>query len=191
MFTSIAGRSVIVTGGSKGIGKGISRAFAARGARVLLTARTAEELEMAAAEVRATGGDAIGAVANVSSLPDMERVAQRALATHGGIDIVCVNAGIFPSARLEEMREEDWEGVHDTNLKGTFLTVRVPACTEAECARAGYRNFLDHRTDYRTAGLVALCCQQGWTTRVHALGCARTRQVWNYLQCSSSREHSH
>jgi len=129
MFTSIAGRSVIVTGGSKGIGKGISRAFAARGARVLLTARTAEELEMAAAEVRATGGDAIGAVANVSSLPDMERVAQRALETHGGIDIVCVNAGIFPSARLEEMREEDWDGVHDTNLKGTFLTVR--ACLPA------------------------------------------------------------
>src|SRR5262249_58029908 len=88
MFTSIAGRSVIVTGGSKGIGKGISRAFAAHGARVLLTARTAEELEMAAAEMRATGGDAIGTVANVSSLPDMERVAQRALETHCGIDIV-------------------------------------------------------------------------------------------------------
>jgi len=94
---------VIVTGGSKGIGKGISRAFAARGARVLLTARTAEELEMAVAEM--------------------------ALETHGGIDIVCVNAGIFPSARLEEMREEDWDEVHDTNLKGTFLTVR--ACLPA------------------------------------------------------------
>src|SRR5262245_36734211 len=129
MFTSLAGRSVIVTGGSKGIGKGISRAFAAAGARVLLTARTAEELEKAAAEMRAAGGDAIGLVADVSSLPDMEQVAQKAVEVHGGIDIVCVNAGIFPSARLEEMREQDWDGVLDTNLTGTFVTVR--ACLPA------------------------------------------------------------
>jgi 3-oxoacyl-[acyl-carrier protein] reductase len=129
MFTSIAGRSVMVTGASKGIGKGIARAFAASGARVLLTARTAAELEMAAEEMRAAGGDAIAAVADASSLTDMERVAQKAVETHGGIDIVCVNAGIFPSARLEEMREEDWDGVQDTNLKGTFVTVR--ACLAA------------------------------------------------------------
>jgi len=134
MFTSIAGRSVIVTGGSKGIGKGIARAFAARGVRVLLTARTASEVETAAAEMRAAGGDAIGAVADVASLPDMERVARIATEKHGGIDIVCVNAGIFPSARLEEMRAEDWDQVQDTNLKGTFLTVR--ACLPALKKRA-------------------------------------------------------
>src|SRR5215470_17932499 len=129
MFTSLAGRSVIVTGGSRGIGKGIARAFGAAGARVLMTARTAGELEKAAAEMPAAGGDAIAVVADVSSLPEMERVAQKAVETHGGIDIVCVNAGIFPSAYLEEMREEDWDGVQDTNLKGTFLTVR--ACLPA------------------------------------------------------------
>jgi 3-oxoacyl-[acyl-carrier protein] reductase len=137
MFTPIAGRSVMVTGASKGIGKGIARAFAASGARVLLTARTAAELEMAAAEMRAAGGDAIGAAADASSLTDMERVAQKAVETHGGIDIVCVNAGIFPSGRLEEMREEDWDRVQDTNLKGTFVTVRacLPALKQSKFGR--------------------------------------------------------
>jgi 3-oxoacyl-[acyl-carrier protein] reductase len=137
MFTPIAGRSVMVTGASKGIGKGIARAFAASGARVLLTARTAAELEMAAAEMRAAGGDAIGAAADASSLTDMERVARKAVETHGGIDIVCVNAGIFPSGRLEEMREEDWDGVQDTNLKGTFVTVRacLPALKQSKFGR--------------------------------------------------------
>lgn len=180
---------MIVTGGSKGIGKGISRAFAARGARVLLTARTAGELELAAAEMRAAGGDAIGAVADVSSLPDMERVAQMALDAHGGIDIVCVNAGIFPSARLEEMREEDWDGVQDTNLKGTFLTVR--ACLPALKKSAHGRVIVTSSITGPITGLVALCCQQGWATRVRALGGARTRQIWDYLQCNPSREHSH
>jgi 3-oxoacyl-[acyl-carrier protein] reductase len=137
MFTPIAGRSVMVTGASKGIGKGIARAFAASGARVLLTARTAAELDTADAEMRAAGGDAIGAAADASSLTDMERVARKAVETHGGIDIVCVNAGIFPSGRLEEMREEDWDRVQDTNLKGTFVTVRacLPALKQSKFGR--------------------------------------------------------
>lgn len=129
MLTSIAGRSVIVTGASKGIGKGIARAFAARGARVLLTARKGAEVEATAAALRAERHEAIGVAADVSSLSDMEGVVQRAVNKHGGIDILCVNAGIFPSSRLEDMRPEDWDKVHDINLKGTFLT--VSACLPA------------------------------------------------------------
>jgi 3-oxoacyl-[acyl-carrier protein] reductase len=129
MLTPIANRSVVVTGASKGIGKGIARAFAARGARVLLTARTAAEVEATAAEIRALGEQAAGVAADVCSATDMERVAQQAVEKHGGVDIVCVNASVFPSARLEDMRPEDWDQVHDINLKGTFLTVR--ACLPA------------------------------------------------------------
>jgi 3-oxoacyl-[acyl-carrier protein] reductase len=129
MLTPIANRSVIVTGASKGIGKGIACAFAARGARVLLTARTAADLEATAEELRSAGKQAIGIAADVCSTADMESVAQRAVEKHGGIDILCVNAGIFPSARLEDMSPEDWDEVHDINLKGTFLTVR--ACLPA------------------------------------------------------------
>ena len=105
MFTSIAGRSVIVTGASKGIGKGIARVFAK------------------------AGGTAAAHSADVRKWEDMERMAAAAEKAHGGIDILCANAGIFPAAKLTEMTAEKWDEVLATNLKGTFLAVK--ACLPA------------------------------------------------------------
>jgi 3-oxoacyl-[acyl-carrier protein] reductase len=123
VLTSIAGRSVIVTGGSKGIGKGIARVFASKGAKVLLVARDLAQANAAASEICSTGGTASAVAADVSSWEDCARMAATAVERHGGIDIVCCNAGIFPSARLGAMSVSDWDQVLDINLKGTFLTV--------------------------------------------------------------------
>ena len=129
MLTSIAGRSVIVTGASKGIGKGIARVFAGKGAKVLLAARDLAQVEAAAAEIRTSigsgGGIASAVAADVSSPEDCARMAATATERHGGIDIVCSNAGVFPAARLGEMSVADWDQVLDINLKGTFLTVNA------------------------------------------------------------------
>jgi 3-oxoacyl-[acyl-carrier protein] reductase len=129
VLTSIAGRSVIVTGASKGIGKGIARVFAGKGAKVLLASRDLAQVEAAAAEIRASigagGGIASAVAADVSSPEDCARMAATAAERHGGIDIVCTNAGVFPSARLGEMSVADWDQVLDINLKGTFLTVNA------------------------------------------------------------------
>jgi 3-oxoacyl-[acyl-carrier protein] reductase len=122
VLTSLAGRSVIVTGASKGIGKGIARVFASKGARVLLAARDLKQAEAAAAEI---GSGASAVAADVSNEEDCARMARAALERHGGIDIVCSNAGIFPAARLGEMTAADWDQVLDINLKGTFLTVQA------------------------------------------------------------------
>jgi 3-oxoacyl-[acyl-carrier protein] reductase len=125
MLTSLSGRSVIITGASKGIGKGIARVFASKGAKVLLAARDLEQAEAAAAEIRSTGGDASAVSADVSNPEDCARMAAAAVERHGGIDIVCCNAGVFPAARLGEMTAADWDEVLDINLKGTFLTVNA------------------------------------------------------------------
>jgi len=126
-----------VTGASKGIGKGIARVFASKGAKVLLAARDLAQAEAAAAEIRASigaGGGAASAVsADVSSEEDCARTARTAVERHGGIDIVCCNAGVFPAARLGEMTVANWNQVLDINLKGTFLT--VSACLAALKAR--------------------------------------------------------
>jgi 3-oxoacyl-[acyl-carrier protein] reductase len=133
VLTSLSGRSVIVTGASKGIGKGIARVFAKNGARILLVARDREQAEAAAAEIRAEGGSASTVAADVSSEEDCARMAAAAVERYGGIDMVCSNAGIFPAARLGSMSGADWDQVLDINLKGTFLTVN--ACLPALKAR--------------------------------------------------------
>lgn len=124
MFTPVTGRSVVVTGGSKGIGKGIARVFARAGANVLIAARDEEALKAAAAEVGASY-----VVADVSRAADCERIAETAAERHGGVDVLCANAGIFPGKRLAEMTEADIDEVLGVNLKGTMLCVR--ACLPA------------------------------------------------------------
>jgi 3-oxoacyl-[acyl-carrier protein] reductase len=134
MLTSIAGRSVIVTGGSRGIGRGVARVFAAKGAQVLVVGRDLAQAEATAAAIRAEGGQASSFAADVGDPGDVERMAAAALERHGRIDILCANAGIFPAARMLEMTLEQWNEVLSTNLAGAFLCVR--ACTPA-LARSG------------------------------------------------------
>jgi 3-oxoacyl-[acyl-carrier protein] reductase len=129
MLNSIEGRSVIVTGASKGIGKGIAKVFAAKGARVLVIARNIGPAEATANEIRAAGGNASAFAADVSSWADAQRVAAEAKAQFSGIDILCSNAGIFPAAKLHELTAEAWDEVLGINLKGTFLTIK--ACLPA------------------------------------------------------------
>jgi 3-oxoacyl-[acyl-carrier protein] reductase len=125
MLTSIAGRSVIVTGGSKGIGKGIAKVFAKNGGKVLVVSRNLAEAEACAEELRKAGGTAKGFAADVTKMGDMQLMAEAAVSAHGGLDILCANAGIFPQGKIEELSPEDWDTVVDTNLKGTFLTIKA------------------------------------------------------------------
>jgi 3-oxoacyl-[acyl-carrier protein] reductase len=120
MFTSLAGKTVIVTGGSKGIGKGIAKCFAEAGLSVLVVSRNLGEAEKAAGEI---GGKASGFAANVAVPSDCAAMAAAALERYGSIDVLCANAGIFPAAKLGDMTPTDFDQVMNTNLKGTFLTV--------------------------------------------------------------------
>jgi 3-oxoacyl-[acyl-carrier protein] reductase len=122
MTQSLIGRSVVITGGSKGIGKGIARVFAGAGAKVTITARHGDEAEAAAREI---GHGVTGVIGDVTSLEAMVEVMNEAAARHGGIDVLCANAGIFPQATLEQMTSDDWDRVMDTNLKGTFHSVKA------------------------------------------------------------------
>lgn len=122
MFASLEGRSAIVTGGSKGIGLGIATTLAGAGVNVLITARGEADLERAAA---AGDGRITTLAADVTSPEDCKRIVDTAVERNGGVDILCANAGIFPSARLESMTPEDLDTVLGVNVKGTFFIVQA------------------------------------------------------------------
>jgi 3-oxoacyl-[acyl-carrier protein] reductase len=133
MFTSLKGRGVIVTGASKGIGRGIALGFASAGCQVLVVSRHLGEAEAVADEIIAAGGSALGLAADVTRQVEMQAMADTAIRSFGSIDILCANAGIFPAAKLGVMTEADFDAVMGTNLKGTFLA--VSACLPAMKSR--------------------------------------------------------
>ena len=140
MFSSLTGRSVIVTGASKGIGRGIALRFGSAGCQVLVVSRTLNEADGVAAEIVAAGGTARGYAADVSRAADMQAMAATAMQWFGAIDILCANAGIFPAATLATMTEADFDAVIGTNLKGMFLS--VSACLPAMKAKKSGRIIL-------------------------------------------------
>jgi len=133
MFASLEGRSVIVTGGSKGIGRGIALRFGLAGCKVLVVARDLRAAEAVAGEIGAAGGTALGFAADVTRQAEMQAMAEAATRSFGGIDILCTNAGIFPAAKLGVMTEAEFDAVIGTNLKGNFLA--VSACLPAMQAK--------------------------------------------------------
>jgi len=137
MFTSLAGRAVVVTGGTRGIGKGIASVFARNGARVLITGRDPDAARTAAAELGGLAerpGEVSFVLADVASREDCRRMAAIAQERLGGIDVLCANAGIFPQSSLADLTEDTLGQVLDINLKGTVFSVQ--ACLPA-LARSG------------------------------------------------------
>ncbi len=111
------GKVALVTGGSRGIGRGIAEALADEGALTVLTARSAEAAERAAREI---GDRAIGLACDVRSEEQVGRVFTRIDELAGGLDILVNNAGIGHFAAVAEMSPADWRAVIETNLHGVF-----------------------------------------------------------------------
>ena len=122
MFKPLKGKTVIVTGASKGIGRGIALRFGEAGLNVLVVSRTLAEAEKVAREI---GASASAFTADVTDPEGCAAMAAAAVDRYGGIDVLCANAGIFPQAKIEDLNPETWDEVVDTNLKGTFISVKA------------------------------------------------------------------
>ena len=125
MLTPITDRSVIVTGASRGIGKGIAKLFAAKGAKVMVVARGRADAADTVEEIRAAEGTAELHLCDVSDWSEVQAMVETTAAAFGGVDILCANAGIFPQVKMVDMSPDDWDTVMATNLKSTFLCVKA------------------------------------------------------------------
>lgn len=120
---SLEGRTAIVTGASRGIGRGIATVFAQAGANVVLVARTQETLDRVSRELE--GSRAITVAADVTRGEDIEAAIGAAREHFGRLDIFCHNAGIYPQCPIEQIDVDEWRRVIDTNLTSTFLAVKA------------------------------------------------------------------
>ncbi|MGB1154820.1 MAG: 3-oxoacyl-ACP reductase FabG [Paracoccaceae bacterium] len=122
MLTSLKDKSVIVTGGSKGIGRGIATVFAKHGAKVTIAARNEADMMKAVDEI---AGDVRYIKCNVSDWNSVKSMVEEAVKTQGGLDVLCANAGAFPQTKIVDMDPEEWDGVMATNLRSSFLCVKA------------------------------------------------------------------
>lgn len=122
-MTDMEGRTVIVTGASRGIGAATARAFAEAGANVVLLARREEQVAEIAGEI---GARALAVPCDVTRYWEVEAAVKAAVATFDSLDVLVSNAGtIEPIARLDEVDADAWGQAVDVNLKGVFHAVRA------------------------------------------------------------------
>lgn len=122
--TPLAGRGAVVTGGGRGIGAAIARALAEAGASIVVSARSAEEIEAVAVSLRAFDARAWSVVGDVTDEASVRRLGEEARRHLGGVEILINNAGDAASAPLSKMTLAEWNRMLAVNATGTFLCTR-------------------------------------------------------------------
>ena len=155
-----SGKVVIVTGGSRGIGKATAKLFAQEGANVVITARDETRLQTSATEL-----SVIGFAGDIRKTTDVENVVNKTLEKFGRIDILVNNAGIFPEIKaLHEISEKEWNEVIDINLTGQFRftkaviphMMKTGGCIINVSSDAGLKSFENFGADAYSASKAAL-----------------------------------
>ncbi|MBW2623746.1 MAG: SDR family oxidoreductase [Deltaproteobacteria bacterium] len=124
---SLNGKVAIITGGKRGIGKGIALTFAEAGADVVVCGRTLAELEKVADEIKALGRRSLAVKTDVSSKREVESLVEQTVEEFGTLDILVNNAVVYTGGTLVELSEENWDNTVDIGLKGFYLCSQAAA----------------------------------------------------------------
>lgn len=132
MTSSLAGKSVVITGAARGIGRSTLERFARDGARLVATDIDAAALASVAADIRARRVEVVEVVGDVADPADAERMIAAAVSAYGRIDVLVANAGVIPLQTILDTTVQDWDHVMDVDAKGMFLTCKYAIAAMAE-----------------------------------------------------------
>jgi len=156
MDLRLSGKIALVTGSSRGIGLATAKAFAAEGCRLMLSARSVEQLAAAAGELRAAGAEAAAQAGDVGQPDDAGALVDAAVAAYGGIDILVNNVGGGGGgARVADSTDEDWRGALERNLVQTVRMMRLA---------------LPHMKGRPGAAIVNIASISGWSPQLAMSG---------------------
>jgi 3-oxoacyl-[acyl-carrier protein] reductase len=121
----LQGKTAIITGGGKGIGRQIALEYAREGAKVVVAARTLSDIEDVVREIKGFGGEAIAVTCDVANVENVQKLITTTIEKYQQIDILVNNAGISKSALIGKMTDDIWNSVININLTGTFNCIRA------------------------------------------------------------------
>ena len=122
-MSNISDKVVVITGASSGIGESTAKLLAERGAKVVLGARRSNRIDAVVQEISASGGKAIGLIADVTKRAEVEALIRKAVDSFGRVDVLLNNAGIMPIAPIEALKVDEWDRQIDVNIKGLLYGV--------------------------------------------------------------------
>ena len=123
MSNNIAGKVVVITGASSGLGEAAARHLAREGASVVLGARRADRIDALAGELARDGGRALAVATDVTDVAQVKRLVDAAVATCGRIDVIINKAGLMPQSPLERLKIDEWDRMIDVNIKGVLYGI--------------------------------------------------------------------
>lgn len=166
------GKTVIITGGSSGVGVGISKRFAETGANVVVTYfRTSPEEVLG--DIKATGAPVIAVKLDIRKREDCYNVVNEAVKEFGSVDMLINNAGIYPHQKFFECTEEEWDDMQNSNLRGAFFCSQAAAAQMVKQGNGGHIvNILSINAYRPLANATAYCASKAglaMTTRCLAV----------------------